>query len=221
MRCFRKLFCTSYKDPISKEGKKSKIRQAIKHYVDILTTVKTCKSDGMDWLRRKASLNTWPFVFLRLKACSVENMTWACEASVSSRVRGERWDKSEKKKNDGRGGGVRRKRFPANPMILENRVRPDWCCAGSVDYLALETSVKPGMLCFIRASQIWSHLICGRTLQMLWTFIWIALVRRFMRSESSKYNWRLGRWRRANLTGKNGLFVGDNSNVNQNIGTGH
>ena len=29
--------------------------------------------------------------------------------------------------------------------------------AGSVDYLAFETSIKPGMLCF-RASQIWSHL---------------------------------------------------------------
>ena len=44
----------------------------------------------------------------------------------------------------------------------------DWCGAGSVDYLALETSIKPGMLC-LRESQIWSYLICGRRLQMLWT----------------------------------------------------
>ena len=44
----------------------------------------------------------------------------------------------------------------------------DWCGAGSVDYLALETSIKPGKLC-LRAPQIWSYLICGRRLQLLWT----------------------------------------------------
>ena len=48
----------------------------------------------------------------------------------------------------------------------------DWRGAGSVDYLAFETSVKAGMLCF-RASQIWSHLICGRRLQILWTDIYL------------------------------------------------
>ena len=62
-------------------------------------------------------------------------------------------------------------------------------------------------------------------------FIWIVFVRRCMRSESSKYNGRSssgdkGRpicweWRRQDLTGKNGLFVGDHINVNQNIGTRH
>ena len=40
----------------------------------------------------------------------------------------------------------------------------DWCGAGSVDYLAIETTIKPGMLC-LRASQIWSHQNCGRRLQ--------------------------------------------------------
>ena len=49
----------------------------------------------------------------------------------------------------------------------------DWCVAGSFDYLALETSIKPGMLCF-RVSQFWAHLICGRTLQMLWTDIYLC-----------------------------------------------
>ena len=44
----------------------------------------------------------------------------------------------------------------------------DWRGAGSVDYLALETSIKPGMF-RLRASQIWFHLIYGRRLQMLWT----------------------------------------------------
>ena len=47
----------------------------------------------------------------------------ACVASVSARVRRERWDES-KKRNDGGGGGERRKRLPANPTILKNCVRP-------------------------------------------------------------------------------------------------
>ena len=51
----------------------------------------------------------------------------------------------------------------------------DWCGAGSVDYLALETSIKQGMLC-LHASQIWSHLICGRRLQMVWTGIYLNRV---------------------------------------------
>ena len=51
----------------------------------------------------------------------------------------------------------------------------DWCGAGSVDYLALETSIKPGMFC-LRASQIWSDLICGRRLQMLWSDIYLNYV---------------------------------------------
>ena len=51
----------------------------------------------------------------------------------------------------------------------------DWRGAGSVDYLALETSIKPGMLC-LRASQIWFHLICGRRLQMLWTDVYLNRV---------------------------------------------
>ena len=58
-------------------------------------------------------------------------------------------------------------RLPANPTILEKLRSPtnaasDWRGAGSVDYLALETSIKPGMLC-LRTSQIWFHLICGWT----------------------------------------------------------
>ena len=41
----------------------------------------------------------------------------------------------------------------------------DWCGVGNVDYLALETSIKLGMLC-LRASQIWCD---------LWSQIAIAL----------------------------------------------
>ena len=57
---------------------------------------------------------------------------------------------------------------PTNPAS-------DWCSAGSVDYSALKTSIKPGMLC-LRTSQIWSYLICGRRLQMLWTDIYLNRV---------------------------------------------
>ena len=42
----------------------------------------------------------------------------------------------------------------------------DWRVAGSVDYLAPETSIKPGMLC-LRASEIWFHLICGRVCRIM------------------------------------------------------
>ena len=52
---------------------------------------------------------------------------------------------------------------------------PRFSSAGSADYLALETSIKPGMLC-LRASQIWSHLICGRRVQMLWPDIYLNRV---------------------------------------------
>ena len=52
---------------------------------------------------------------------------------------------------------------------------PDWRGAGSVHYLALETSIKPGMLC-LRASQIWFHLISGCRLQMLWTDVYLNRV---------------------------------------------
>ena len=70
----------------------------------------------------------------------------------------------------GGGGGESRKRLPtANPTILKNcqncsptSAASDWCGVGSVDYLALETSIKQGML-RLHASQIRSHLICGRT----------------------------------------------------------
>ena len=48
----------------------------------------------------------------------------ACIASVSAQLRRESWNKSKKKRNEGRGGRERRKRLPANPTILKNCVRP-------------------------------------------------------------------------------------------------
>ena len=51
----------------------------------------------------------------------------------------------------------------------------DWRGAVSVDCLALETSIKPGMFCLL-ASQIWFHLICCRRLEMLWTDVYLNRV---------------------------------------------
>ena len=103
--------------------------------------------------------------------------------------------REQKKRND-RGGGAKRirKRLPANPTILKNCVRPltqFLIGAVLVNYLALETSIKPGIL-RLRASQIWSHLICGRRLQMPWTDIYLSRVcpKVYEIKVLSKYNWR-------------------------------
>ena len=67
----------------------------------------------------------------------------------------------------------------------------DWRGAGSVDYLALEISIKSGMLC-LRASQIWFHLICGCRFQLMrWTDVYLNRVcAKVYKIKSSKYNWR-------------------------------
>ena len=75
----------------------------------------------------------------------------------------------------GRGRGTKeplaRKPHDFEKLCSPTNAASDWRGAGSVDYLAFEKSIKPGMLCF-RASQIWSHLICGRRLQTLWTDVY-------------------------------------------------
>ena len=78
----------------------------------------------------------------------------------------------KKKKGRGKGRGMKEP-LACKPHDFEKLRSPtnaasDWRSAGSVDYLALETSIKPGILC-LRASQICFHLICGRRLQMPWT----------------------------------------------------
>ena len=84
----------------------------------------------------------------------------------------------KKKKKEWRGRGREEKETLARkPHDFEKLRSPtnavfEWCGAGTVDYLALETSIKPGMFC-LRASQIWSDLICGRRLQMLWSDIYL------------------------------------------------
>ena len=98
----------------------------------------------------------------------VERLAWqyiACVASVSSRGSSRKLGQ-EQKKNEWRGRGRGTKEpLARKPRDFEKLRSPanaasDWRGAGSVDYLAFETSIKPGMLWF-RTSQIWSHLICG------------------------------------------------------------
>ena len=55
--------------------------------------------------------------------------------------------------NDGGGGGgtkepLARKPHDFEKLRLPTNAASDWRGAGSVDYLAFETSIKPGMLCF-------------------------------------------------------------------------
>ena len=52
---------------------------------------------------------------------------------------------------EGEGEGKEEKTLACKPHDFEKLHSPtnaasDWCGAGSVDYLALETSIKPGML---------------------------------------------------------------------------
>ena len=104
----------------------------------------------------------------------------------------------------GDGGGERRKRLPANPTILKNCVRPrTQLPIGAVlvvlIYLALETSIKPGMLC-LREPQIWSYLICCRRLQFLWTDI-ESCFSKVYEIRVFKVYWEIEQWRlgKANL----------------------
>ena len=72
---------------------------------------------------------------------------------------------------EGKEGNACRKPHDFEKLRSPTNAASDWRGAGSVDYLALETSIKPGILC-LRASQIWSHLICERR----WTDIYLNRV---------------------------------------------
>ena len=117
--------------------------------------------------KRKNWVMLWVWILIP------EIVTWlACVASVSARVRQEHWDESNKKKGmtgEGEGQGREGNACPQTPWFWKTF---DWLGAGSVDYLAPETSIKAGMFCW-RASQIWSDVICGRRLQMLWSDIYL------------------------------------------------
>ena len=56
MRCFRKLLGMSYRDHITNDAVRDRIRQAIGHYDDILTTVKKPKLRWFGYVSRSAGL---------------------------------------------------------------------------------------------------------------------------------------------------------------------
>ena len=68
-------------------------------------------------------------------------------ASVSARVRRKSWDESKKNNNNKGGGGGKKETLARKPHDFEKlrsltNAASDWCGAGSVDYLALETSIN-------------------------------------------------------------------------------
>ena len=125
----------------------------------------------------------------------------------SARVRGEKLGRGQKKggmtgKGEGKEGTACPQTHRFEKLRSSTNAASDWCGAGSVDYLALETSIKPGILC-LRASQIWSHLICGRRLQMLWTDIYLsrvcAAIFKMRNGESGNGNGEQGIFKTGNL----------------------
>ena len=140
----------------------------------MLSPDKSCSKDNLDRVIDVQQYNS--LIHQQLRDSKIQAAI-ACIASVSAHVRLQSWDKSKKKKEwRGRGRG-KKETLARKPHNFENLCSPtnaasDWCGAGSVDYLALETSIKQGMLC-LHGSQIWSHLICGRRLQMVWTGIYL------------------------------------------------
>ena len=58
------------------------------------------------------------------------------------------------REGEGNEGTLARKPHDFEKLRSPTNSASDWRGAGSVDYLALETSIKSGMLC-LRASQIW------------------------------------------------------------------
>ena len=69
----------------------------------------------------------------------------ACVASVSAQVRRKSWDESKKNMIKGEGGGeetLARKTHDFDKLRSLTNAASDWCGAGSVDCLALETSIN-------------------------------------------------------------------------------
>ena len=145
-------------------------------------------------------INHWPAAVQSFDASAVRRVKdSSCNSLRSKRFHAcsSRKLGQKQKKSEWRGRGRGKKEMPAHkPHDFEKlhsltNAASGWRGACSVDYFALETSIKQGMLC-LRASQIWSHLICGRTYYRWFglIFIWIVFMQRFMGLESSKYKWR-------------------------------
>ena len=69
----------------------------------------------------------------------------------------------------------------------------DWCGAGNDDYLALETSIKPGMFCLRWvADLVWSDLWSQITNALVWYLFESCLCKGLsdLNPFDQKYNWR-------------------------------
>ena len=119
------------------------------------------------WYLKNHSAGKTGFHVLKTPSLSLRSKRFRAS---SSRKVGTRAKEKKEWRRRGRGekGTLARKPHDFEKLRSPTNAASDWCGAGSVDYLTLETSIKPGMLC-LRASQIWSYLICGRRLQLLWT----------------------------------------------------
>ena len=142
----------------------------------MLSPDKSCSKDNLDRVIDVQQYNS--LIHQQLRDSKIQA---ACNSLHSKRFRAcssTKLGQEQKKKKEwcGRGRG-KKETLARKPHNFEKLCSPtnaasDWCRAGSVDYLALETSIKQGMLC-LHGSQIWSHLICGRRLQMVWTGIYL------------------------------------------------
>ena len=95
--------------------------------------------------------------------------------------------RAKKREWQGRGRGKKetlaRKPHDFEKLRSPTNAASDWCGAGSVAYLAIETSDKPGMLC-LRAPQIWSWFVVAD--YSCFGLIWIV----FSWRESFDMGWR-------------------------------
>ena len=144
-------------------------------HVRMLSPNKSCSKDNLDRVdvqQYNPLIHQQLIIRARVKDSSCNSLCSKCFCACSSRKLGQ----EQKKMNDEEGGGERRKRLPTNPTIVKTAFAHEhsfWVvqCRLSFDYSALETSIKQGMLC-LHASQIWSPLISGHRLQMVWTGIY-------------------------------------------------
>ena len=141
--------------------------------------------------------------------------------------------RAKKKEWQGRGRG-RKEKLASKPHDFEKpptNAASDWCGAGSVDYLALETSIKPGMLCLRASHLVLSDLWWQITNALDW-YSFESCLCKGLRDQSlqSIIGDRVVETREGQFIVNDGVriwswlekmdcyFVGDNTNVKQNIG---
>ena len=159
-------------------------------HIRMLSPNKSCSKDNLDRVTEVQQYN--PLIHQQLRESKIQ----AANSLRSKRFRAcsSRKLGQKQKKNEWRGRGRGKKGMLARkPHNFEKLRSWFWLvrCGLSVDYLALETSIKQGIR-FVymrhRSSLIWFVVADYRWFGLVFT--WIVFVGRFMRSESSKCKWR-------------------------------